>query len=127
MANLLDIMRPEDRQKVAKWARERRERAKRANIPSGLQLCAKLGYFYGWEAVVDFRRGYHLGLDGHGHWKRLRFSLEDAHALVNAAERLHYQLKLNEGRIHAANSVSAADKNWAKQNAEWVNRLREEI
>ena len=127
MPNLLDLMSPEDRETVAKWKVERQQTARAKEIPPGLLLCAKLGYYYGWEAVVDFRRGYHLGLDDFGNWTRLGFTPEDAEALVDAAERVHYRLKLHEGRINAANSVSSTDKDWANSNAAWVNRLAKEV
>lgn len=122
MPNLLDLMTEEDRQLVKKWAVERKTPKHKQDIPMPLFLAAQLGYYYGWDAVVDYRRGYHIGIEA-GIPKRYAFTFEDAVALVKAAEKLHYLLKLDEGRIHAATQVSSGDKKYAKANAEYVNQI----
>lgn len=127
MANLLDLMTEEDRQTVKKWAEEKRFTKHKIDIPVPYFICGQLGYYYGWGAVVDFRRGYHEGIKPDGTPCRLSFSLEDAVALIKAAEKVNYRIKLDEGRIHAASTVSSYDKRYANNNAEYVNTLANEV
>lgn len=133
MPSLLEIMTKEDQATVKRWAEERKHPKYKQDIPIPLFICAQLGYYYGWAAVMDYRRGYSIGyepeLDDNnlptGHLKKVRlaFELEDAVGLIKAAEKLHYRLKLDEGRISAASIVSSQDRNYAKNNAAYVNQL----
>lgn len=127
MPNLLDMMTDDDRKLVKKWAAERKNPRYKPDIPMPFFLCAQLGYYYGWQAVVDYRRGYHVGYDSKGNIKRYSFGLEEASALIKAAEKVHYLLKMDEGRIHAATNVSSGDKKYAKANAEYVNQIAKNL
>lgn len=123
MPNLLDLMTDEDKEWVKQRTIERSQPKHKQDIPMPLFLCAQLGYYYGWGAVVDFRRGYHVGYNENGSVKLYEFGLEDAIGLIEAARKVHYRLKLDEGRIHAANSLSTNDKKFAKSNADYVNQI----
>lgn len=137
MPNLLDLMTVEDRATVRRWAEERKTPKYKQDIPVPLYVCAQLGYYYGWAAVMDYRRGYSIGyepeLDEHknptGNLKMVRyaFELEDAVGLIKAAEKVHYKLALDNGRIDAATNVSSNDKKYAKANAEYVNRIAKNV
>lgn len=127
MASLYDIMTPEDRAKMEEWAKERLRPKYRQDIPTGLFLCAQLGYYYGWDAVVDFRRGYHIGVKhDSGNYVKIPFTYEEAVGLVEAAKKVHYRLKLDEGSIVAANNASCVDSKNANKKIEAVNKLAEE-
>ena len=126
MPNLLDLMTPEDRKTVEGWAVDRLNPQHKQDIPPYFYLCAQLGYYYGWQAVVDFKRNYHSGIDSKGNLTRLAFVLEEAVALVKAAEKLHYRLNIDSGKINAATTLSTNDKSYAKHNAEYVNKLQDE-
>lgn len=127
MPNLLDLMTDEDKAWVKQRTIERTTPKYKQDIPMPLFLCAQLGYYYGWDAVVDFRRGYHTGYDAKGQITRYAFSLEDAVSLVEAARKVHYTIKLDEGRIHAATNVSSHDKKYAKSNADYVNNIAKRL
>lgn len=123
---LTDKLTPEDRALVKSWGEERRNSKYKRDIPPELYLIAQLGYYYGWQAVVDYRRNYHEGIDDNGKPCRLGFSYDDAVALVKAAEKVHYKIMLDSGRIDAANNVSSSDKKFSKHNADYVNRIAKE-
>lgn len=127
MPYLTDKLTPEDRKLVEDWAKERLDSRYKRDIPPELYLMAQLGYYYGWQAVVDYRRNYHEGIDDEGKACRLGFSYEDAVALVKAAEKVHYRQMMDNGRIEAANNVSSQDKRFSKNNANYVNKLAKEI
>lgn len=137
MPNLLDLMTEEDRQTVKQWTAERKSPKYKQDIPVPLYICAQLGYYYGWNAVLDYRRGYSIGyepeLDEKEHptgklqMVRYAFELEDAVGLIKAAEKLHYRLALDNGRINAASNVSSQDKKYAKSNKDYVNTIAKAI
>lgn len=117
------MMSAEDRQTMKKWATERRDSKYKRDIPPELYVAGQLGHYYGWQAVVDFLRGYMEGIDSDGAHSKLAFSFEQAVALVKAAEKVRYRIILDEGRIYAATNASTYDKKFAKDNAEYVNEL----
>lgn len=127
MPNLLDLMTPEDRETVKKWAEEKKNPRYKTDIPTPLFICAQLGYYYGWGAVVDYKRGYHVGYNEKGEIKRYAFGLEEAVGLIKAAEKVNYRIKLDEGKINAAAHVSSYDKNYAKHNADYVNDIAKKV
>lgn len=127
MPNLLDLMTEEDKATVKRWAEERKNPKYKTDIPHPYYTMAQLGYYYGWEAVVDARRGYHVGVDKNGKLIRLAFELEEAIALIKAAEKVHYKLKLDEGHINAAKHFSTYDKEYSKKQAEYVNKIADSV
>lgn len=127
MPNLMDLMTDEDRQTVKRWAEERKHPKYKTDIPHAYYTFAQLGYYYGWEAVVDARRGYHIGVDDEGKITRLAFEYEDAVALIKAAEKVHYRLKLDEGDINAVKHFSSYDKQYNRKKCEYVNKLAEKV
>lgn len=127
MPNLLDLMTEEDKATVKRWAEERKNPKYKTDIPHPYYTFAQLGYYYGWEAVVDARRGYHVGVDKDGKLVRLAFEYEDMVALIKAAEKVHYRLKLDEGHINAAKHFSTYDKEYSKKQAEYVNKIADSV
>lgn len=133
MNNLMDLMKPEDRATMERWVEERKHPKHKQEIPIPFFICAQLGYYYGWQAVVDYRRGYSIGYEEDGSLtgclKKVRnaFELQDAVALIEAARKVHYLAKLDEGKITAANIASCQDRKNAnttiQQVQEFVNKL----
>lgn len=137
MPNLLDLMTEEDRQAVKGWTKTRQNPAHKQDIPTPLFIAAQLGYYYGWGAVQDFRRGYSLGyeyakdkdgnLTGELKLTRYKFDLEEAVGLIEAARKLHYNLKLTEGKVFAANNASCMDPKNANRVIKDVAEFAENI
>lgn len=137
MPNLLDMMSEEDRQTVKGWAEKRQNPKYKQDIPTPLFIAAQLGYYYGWEAVNDYRRGYSIGYeyekdkDGNpiGELKptRYNFGLEEALGLIEAARKLHYNLKLTEGKVFAANTASCMDPKNANRTIKEVAEFAERV
>ena len=115
MPNLLDLMTEEDKALVKSWAEQRQNPKHKQDIPTPLYICAQLGYYYGWEAVNDYRRGYSIGYEPDAtnptrlRMVRYAFTLDEAVGLIEAARKVHYRLKLDEGKVFAANNASCQD------------------
>lgn len=127
MADLFDLLSPEDQAKTKAWAAKRRESKYKRDIPSELYVAAQLGYYYGWDALVDFRRGYHIGVNQNGKLVRLGFSFEEAVAFVEAAEKVHYRQMLDGSKANAATINSSNNKNYADRNADYINNIAEKV
>lgn len=133
MPNLRDLMTPEERETMKRWAEERRNPKHKQDIPMPFYIAAQLGYYYGWQAVIDYRRGYSIGYEpelnkvGEPTGKviivREAFELEDAVALIEAARKVDYRMKIDGSRIQSATDVSSHDRKYAKKNAEYVNDI----
>lgn len=123
MADLFSLLTPEEQERTKKWAKARESSEYERAIPPKLYLAAQLGYYYGWQAVVDFRRGYHEGIDAKGNKTRISFTYEEAVAFVEAASKVHYRQLLDNGKINAATSVSSHDPTYAGKNAAYVNKV----
>lgn len=91
--NLLDMMSENDRELVKIWAKERLSPKYPQDIPIPYYTLAELGHYYGWQAVVDLKRGYHAGINQKGEPERIRFTFEEATALIKAAKKVEYKLK----------------------------------
>lgn len=125
MADLFSLLSPEDQQKTREWAAKRRQTKYNRDIPPELYLAAQLGYYYGWQAVVDFRRGYHIGIDVSGKKTKLSFTFAEASAFVEAAQKVHYRQMMDASKSNAAATVSSYDKEYAANNAAYVNELQD--
>lgn len=88
--NLLDMMSEDDKLIVQNWAVEKLRPKYPQDIPIPYYTLAELGRYFGWEAVVDLKRGYHIGIKQDGTAERVRFTFEEATALIKAAEKVEY-------------------------------------
>lgn len=119
MPNLLDLMTDEDKAAVQDMVAERTISKYKRDIPMPLFIAAQLGYYYGWDAVMDYRRGYSIGYEpilnkagnptGELRMVRYAFQLDEAVGLIEAARKVHYRLSLDDGKINAANNASCRD------------------
>lgn len=78
MANLIDMMAPEDQKLVRSWALTRSESKYKRDIPPTLYIAAQLGHYFGWQAVMDYRNKV--------------ISEEEAVGLIQAADKVSYNL-----------------------------------
>lgn len=90
--NLLDMMTQKDQETVRAWAEERMAPKHPQDIPIPYYTMAELGHYYGWQAVVDLKRGYHSGITDEGKPRRVVFTFEEANALIKAMQKLQYNL-----------------------------------
>ena len=126
MAGLLEQLSEEDREKVQSWTSKVKNPKHEQDIPTELFICSKLGYYYGWQAVETFMRGYIIAHDDNMKPYKAPFTLDDAIALIKGAEKVAYVNMLNNGDIQASANVSSRNSEWAKANIEYTNRLRKE-
>lgn len=89
--SLLDLMSDEERITVRKWAKERLAPKYPHDIPVPFYTMAELNHYYGWEAVRELKRGYHIGIDENGKRERVEFTFEEASALIEAARKIEYR------------------------------------
>lgn len=93
MISLLDMMTNEDRTTVQQWAEMRKSPKYKQDIPIPYYTMAELGYYFGWQAVVDLKRGYHEGINTKGEPEQIQFTFEEACGLIKAADKVKYKLK----------------------------------
>lgn len=125
MADLFSTLSPEDQAKTKAWVKKRIESKYERDIPTGLYIAAELGYYYGWQAVVDYRRGYHEGISPEGKPIRHPFTMSEAVGFIEAAKKVHYRQMIDMNKANAAAHVSSHDPEYAKRNAEYVTRMQE--
>lgn len=135
MANLYDLMTDEDKAIVKNWAIERQTRKYKTDVPMPFFVAAQLGFYYGWEAVLAFRRGFTVRLDsfkdkdGSIHLRTVKesFTLEEATALIKAAEKVDYLKKTENSKILMAHEASNTDKQWSRANTRDVQAMSQKI
>ena len=96
--SFLDKMPEAERKQAVERADRRLERQqskKGLDVPPMFFMAAELGYYYGWDALMAFRRGYTRDMNGD---KEL-FTMQEATLLLEAAQKVWYK-KLTE-QAHA--------------------------
>lgn len=96
--SFLDKMPDAERKQAVERADKRLEKqqSKRGlDVPPMFFMAAELGYYYGWEALMAFRRGYTQNLEG----EKELFTMQEATLLLEAAQKVWYK-KLTE-QAHA--------------------------
>lgn len=114
MPNLLDLMTEEDRQK-SKEAFKRRMGGdfgyrKGQKISPEVFLIAELGYYYGWPAIQDVKRGYVEKFDQMGNRQQIQLTMEEVCVLVEAARKVWYSKVLDSSRGTMVATGSALSK-----------------
>ena len=126
MAGLFEQLNDEDKAKVRSWSRNAQSSRHERDIPPELFIGAKLGFYYGWQALIAFKLGYITTIDDEGKPLKIPYTFDDAVADVRSAEKVNYRNLIDSGDIIASANVSSRDKNWAKKNIEYTNKLRKE-
>lgn len=115
MANLLDLMTPEDREAVEVAFKKRMSgdnTFRKSKVSRVAYLLAELGMLYGWEAIVAAKRGYIETFDEHtGKKQKMPLSMEELSALVDAGQKVKHSDYVNYARIVCVGTGSAFSKN----------------
>lgn len=93
--NLLDLMTEQDKATIKRWTNEKLHPKYPQDIPIPYYTLAELGHYFGWQAVVDLKRGYHTGINQKGEPERVRFTFEEANAMIKAAQKFNYNITKN--------------------------------
>ena len=118
--NLLDLMTPKEQEKM-KAAFQKRMAGdgtyKKDKIPPLIYLLAEAGVYFGWQAIVDAKRGYTEAKDDEGKLVKIPLTMEEFNGLVMAGRKFRYSDYINQARgTRAGVSSSLCDsKSKAKQ------------
>ena len=102
MANLLDLMTPEDREAVEVAFKKRMSgdnTFRKGKVSRVAYLLAELGMLYGWEAIVAAKK------------QKMPLSMEELSALVDAGQKVKHSDYVNYARIVCVGTGSAFSKN----------------
>lgn len=126
MAGLFEQLSDEDKAKVRSWSRNAQSSRHERDIPPELFIGAKLGFYYGWQALIAFKLGYITTIDDEGKPTKIPYTFDDAVADVRSAEKVNYRNLIDSGDIIASANVASRDRNWATKTLEYTNKLRKE-
>lgn len=118
--NLKDMLSPEEKARVERRYAERTNRSKGDNtkIAPEVWIIAKLGVYFGWDAIVSVKRGfiesYTESSDQEMERVLIPFTLEEALMLIDAADTVQNQITARQQSAQyyatsAAMSSSAFD------------------
>lgn len=99
--NLFEMMTPEEQEKMNRAFKQRMAgngTYKKEKIPPIVFLLAEAGIYFGWQAIVDARRGYTEAKDGNGNDVRIPLSMEELNGFVMAAKKFKYSDYINQAR-----------------------------
>lgn len=132
MANLLDLMSEEDRQKSKEAFKKRMAGdtsfRKSQKISPEAFLIAELGYYYGWGAIETVKRGYVETFDENtGKRHKQLFTMEEACVLVEAARKVWYSKLLDQSRGTLVATGSALSKSPSKSFQRGMDKYIREV
>lgn len=118
--NLLDLMTPEEQAKMRTAFQKRMAgdgTYKKDKIPPLIYLLAEAGVYFGWQAIVDAKRGYTEARDEDGKLVKIPLTMEEFNGLVMAGRKFRYSDYINQARgTRAGVSSSLCDsKSKSKQ------------
>ena len=95
MPNLLDLMKPEDREKAKLRFKQRTEKREDSDnrIPNEMYLVAEFGYYFGYEGIRDVRDN--------------KITLEEMNALLEGARKVWYVKLVEQANIMRVVAESA--------------------
>lgn len=99
--NLLDLMTPGEQAKMKDAFNKRMAgdgSYKREKIPPQVYLLAEAGIYFGWQAIVDAKRGYTEAEDENGKKIRIPLTMEEFNGLVMAGRKFRYSDYINQAR-----------------------------
>lgn len=104
--NLLDMMKPEE-VRMMKDAYEKRMRGdsryKSAPVSPVVYMLAELGFYFGWQAIVDAKRGFTEG--------NIPLTLDEISELTRAGRKIAYSQIVNNARGTQVATGSILSKN----------------
>ena len=118
--NLLDLMTPEEQAKMRTAFQKRMAgdgTYKKDKIPPLIYLLAEAGVYFGWQAIVDAKRGYTEARDEDGNLVKIPLTMEEFNGLVMAGRKFRYSDYINQARGTRAgvSSCLCDSKSKAKQ------------
>lgn len=120
--NLLDLMSESDR-KLAHRNYERRMAGETPNhrqkVAPSVKLVAEAGIMFGWQAVVDIKRGYTEG--------GIPLTLEEVSAIVDAGRKVQYSQEINAARGHQIAISASFQKNKSMAEQAFNNGFAREL
>ncbi len=120
--SLLDMMSEKDRQAALKNY-ERRMAGEtpdhRQKSAPSVKLAAEAGIMFGWQAVVDIKRGYTEG--------GIPLTLEEVSAIVDAGRKVQYSQEINAARGHQIAIGAALAKNKTKSRQAFETGFEREL
>lgn len=99
--NLFEMMTPKEQEKMNRAFKQRMAgngSYKKEKIPPIVFLLAEAGIYFGWQAIVDARRGYTEAKDANGNDVRIPLSMEELNGFVMAAKKFKYSDYINQAR-----------------------------
>lgn len=94
MANVLDLMTPEDRKKaLARFKNSQKQRNGEMRISQEIYALSEFGYYYGWEAVMAVRTN--------------QITLEEMYVLLEGARKVWYSKLAESARAQFVATGSA--------------------
>ena len=127
MAGLLEQLSEEDKAKVRSWREQAQNPKHKTDIPYELYICAKLGFYYGWDAMLAFKLGYIMGYDDDMKQVKIPYTLDEAVADVRSAEKVNYRNMIDQSDFIASANISSRDRDWAKSAIQYSNKIRKEL
>ena len=131
MAGFFEQLSDKDKEVVRSWSKTAKNSQHERDIPAELFIGAKLGYYYGWQALIAFKLGYIIVEDvndkGEKVYIKAPYTFEDAIADVRSAEKVNYRVLIDNGNIIASANVASRDKDWATKTIKYTNKIRKEM
>lgn len=131
MAGFFEQLSDEDKQIVRSWSKTAKNSQHSRDIPAELFIGAKLGYYYGWQALIAFKLGYIIVEDinekNEKVYIKAPYTFDDAVADVRSAEKVNYRVLVDNGDIIASANVASRDKDWTRKTIEYTNKIRKEM
>lgn len=99
MANLLDLMRPEDKKKALERYRRRMQKDENRDnqVSSEIFIISEFGYFYGWQAIEAIRNN--------------QITLEEVNTLLEGARKVWYSRLVETAKTQQVATASSLAKN----------------
>lgn len=130
--NLLEMMTPEEQAKMKDAFKKRMSgdgNYKRETIPPMIYMLAEAGYYFGWQAIVDAKRGYTEATDDDGNEIKIPLTMDEFNGLVMAGRKIRYSDYVNQARGTQFSVGSLMQKSKSKAQQVWndgVDALRKE-
>lgn len=114
--NILDLMTDDERASIKEAYNGRmsgnNSYRKGIKIPPEIYLLSELGYYFGWGAIQDAKRGYVEDFDeATGKRRKIPLTLEEVNILVEGARKVWYSKIIDNARATQAGAGSVMAKN----------------
>jgi hypothetical protein len=123
--NLLDLISDDDKSKIELFQKGDN---KNEHITPEVMIIAEFGYYYGWQSIIDIKRGYIEKFKDNGDIDRVPFLLEEVYALLEAARKVWAKQVLDIGTANlsanAAVYAKSPGKSFEKSMKQFIKESR---